>query len=88
MQRSTSAAFSCGRRGIGLNSLSSATSSGSPSPKLSAIGSRFDESVGAVIYYGLRLPDFSWYNIPKLEKIYQIAIKYTKCPQNIPTTAK
>jgi hypothetical protein len=29
------------------------------------------------------LPDFSWYNIPKRGKIYQIATKYTKWPQNI-----
>jgi hypothetical protein len=26
------------------------------------------------------LPDFSWYKIPKLEKMYQIAKNYTKCP--------
>jgi hypothetical protein len=37
------------------------------------------------------LPDFSWFNIPKREKIYQITAKntqmgtkYTKWPQNIP----
>jgi hypothetical protein len=30
------------------------------------------------------LPDFYWYNIPKLGKIYQITMKYTKWPQNIP----
>jgi hypothetical protein len=29
------------------------------------------------------LPDFSWYNIPKREKMYQTATKYTKWPQNI-----
>jgi hypothetical protein len=29
------------------------------------------------------LPDFSWCNIPKRGKIYQITIKYTKLPQNI-----
>jgi hypothetical protein len=28
------------------------------------------------------LPDFSGYNIPTREKIYQITIKYTKWPQN------
>jgi hypothetical protein len=26
------------------------------------------------------LPDFSWYKIPKREKIYQITTNYTKCP--------
>jgi hypothetical protein len=30
------------------------------------------------------LPDFSWYNIPKRGKIYQITIKYTKWPYNRP----
>jgi hypothetical protein len=30
------------------------------------------------------LPDFSTYKIPKRAKIYQIAIDYTKWPQNIP----
>jgi hypothetical protein len=29
------------------------------------------------------LPDFSWYNLPKRVKIYQITIKCTKRPQNI-----
>jgi hypothetical protein len=29
------------------------------------------------------LPDFSWYNIPKRGKMYQITIKYIKWPQNI-----
>jgi hypothetical protein len=29
------------------------------------------------------LPDFSWYKIPKREKIWQIATNYTKCPLNI-----
>jgi hypothetical protein len=28
------------------------------------------------------LPDFSWYNIPKRVKIYQITTKYTKWLQN------
>jgi hypothetical protein len=27
-----------------------------------------------------RLPDFSWYKIPKREKIFQITTNYTKCP--------
>jgi hypothetical protein len=35
-----------------------------------------------------RLPDFSWYNIPKLGKMYQITIKYPKWPQNIPNDLK
>jgi hypothetical protein len=26
------------------------------------------------------LPDFSWYKIPKREKIYQITANYTNCP--------
>jgi hypothetical protein len=26
------------------------------------------------------LPDFSWYNLPKQGKIYQITAKYTKLP--------
>jgi protoporphyrinogen oxidase len=34
------------------------------------------------------LPDCSWYNIPKREKIYQIATKYTKWPQNRPNGRK
>jgi hypothetical protein len=29
------------------------------------------------------LPDFSWYNLPKWEKIYQMTTKFTKCPINI-----
>jgi hypothetical protein len=33
------------------------------------------------------LPDFSWYNTPKREKIYQITIKYTNRPENIPTAS-
>jgi hypothetical protein len=37
---------------------------------------------------GAGLPDFSWYNIPKRGKIYQITIKYTKWPQNIPNCRK
>jgi hypothetical protein len=31
------------------------------------------------------LPDFSWCNLPKLEKIYPITITYTKWPQKIPS---
>jgi hypothetical protein len=34
------------------------------------------------------LPDFSWYNIPKREKPFQITIKYTEWPQNIPNGRK
>jgi hypothetical protein len=34
------------------------------------------------------LPDFSWFKIPKLGKIYQITTKYTKSPQNIPNYHK
>jgi hypothetical protein len=34
------------------------------------------------------LPDFSWYNVPKRGKIYQITIKYTKWPQNVPNGRK
>jgi protoporphyrinogen oxidase len=34
------------------------------------------------------LPDFSWYNIPKWEKIYQITIKYTKWTQYTPNGSK
>jgi hypothetical protein len=30
------------------------------------------------------LPDFSWDNIPKEEKIQQTSTKYTKFPQNTP----
>jgi hypothetical protein len=29
------------------------------------------------------LPDFSWYMLPKPEKMYQTVINYAKCPQNI-----
>jgi hypothetical protein len=32
--------------------------------------------------------DFSWFNIPKRGKTYQIRIKYTKWPQNIPNVRK
>jgi hypothetical protein len=31
---------------------------------------------------------FSWHNIPKQGKIYQMAIKYTKWPQNVPNGHK
>jgi hypothetical protein len=34
------------------------------------------------------LPDFSWYNKPKREKIYLVTMKYTKWPQNIPNGTK
>jgi hypothetical protein len=34
------------------------------------------------------LPDFSWYNIPKRGKMYQITTKYTKLPQDIPNYHK
>jgi hypothetical protein len=37
---------------------------------------------------GAGLPDFSWYNIPKRGKTYQITIKYSKWPQNILTGSK
>jgi hypothetical protein len=30
------------------------------------------------------MPDFSWYNIPKREKIYQMTIKYTRGPPDKP----
>jgi hypothetical protein len=49
-------------------------------------------------YFKSGLPDFSWYNIPtKMKnvenipnnlKIYQITLKYTKWPQNIPNGLK
>jgi hypothetical protein len=38
--------------------------------------------------FGAGLPDFSWYNIPKRDKIYQMTLKYTKGPQNIPNDHK
>jgi hypothetical protein len=34
------------------------------------------------------LPDFSWYNIPKREKIYQMTAKHPKRLQNIPNGLK
>jgi hypothetical protein len=34
------------------------------------------------------LPDFSWYMIPKQEKMYQMNTKYTKWSQNIPKVEK
>jgi hypothetical protein len=34
------------------------------------------------------LPDFSWPNLPKRRKMYQMTIKFTKCPQNIPNYRK
>jgi hypothetical protein len=37
---------------------------------------------GLIPLYKMRpragLPDFSWHNIPKRDKIYQMTIKYTK----------
>jgi hypothetical protein len=33
-----------------------------------------------------RMPDFSWYNKPKREKIYQRTIKYTKIDKKTPTS--
>jgi hypothetical protein len=33
------------------------------------------------------LPDFSWYNVPNGNKIYQMAGKLTKWPQNTPTSS-
>jgi hypothetical protein len=35
------------------------------------------------IYRTAGLPDFSWYNIPKRGKIYQMTTKYTKWPKNV-----
>jgi hypothetical protein len=35
-----------------------------------------------------RLPDYSWYNIPKREKLYQMTAKNAKWPQNIPKGSK
>jgi hypothetical protein len=46
------------------------------------------------VFFFAGLPDFSWYNIPKREKIpnshkiYQSATKYTKVQQNIPKCNK
>jgi hypothetical protein len=34
------------------------------------------------------LPDFSFYNLPELEKIYHMAINYTQWPENIPKCGK
>jgi hypothetical protein len=34
------------------------------------------------------LPDFSWYKLPKREKIYQMTINHTKWKQNIPNDHK
>jgi hypothetical protein len=39
-------------------------------------------------YMGLWLPDFSFYNTPKRDKIYQMAIKYTNWLLNIPIGCK
>jgi hypothetical protein len=35
-----------------------------------------------------RLPDFSWYKIPKRGKKYQMTTKYTKWPHNISNSSK
>jgi hypothetical protein len=34
------------------------------------------------------LPDFSWCNIPNGHKIFQMSVKYTKWPYNIPNVRK
>jgi hypothetical protein len=39
-------------------------------------------------HFVLGLPDFSWYKIPKMGKIYHITIKYTKWPKNRPNSNK
>jgi hypothetical protein len=39
-------------------------------------------------FLGAGLPDFSWNNIPKRRKIYQITIKLTKWSQNTQTDRK
>jgi hypothetical protein len=38
------------------------------------------------LYSGL--PDFSWYNIAKQEKMYQMTTKYTEWTQNTPNGRK
>jgi hypothetical protein len=43
--------------------------------RLRACQSAFKSRIG--------LPDFSWYNVPKLGKIYQMTTKLPKCPLNI-----
>jgi hypothetical protein len=40
--------------------------------------------LGECFETGSGLPDFSWYMIPKKEKMYQMNRKYTKWSQNIP----
>jgi hypothetical protein len=39
-----------------------------------------NHNIGPWMLLGSGLPDVSWYNVPKREKIYQITTKYTKCP--------
>jgi hypothetical protein len=34
------------------------------------------------------LPDFSWFNVPKLEKMDKITVQYIKFPQIVPTSRK
>jgi hypothetical protein len=38
--------------------------------------------------YAPGLPDFSWYNLPKWGKSFQMTVKYTKWPQTIPNGSK
>jgi hypothetical protein len=44
------------------------------------------QNIFRLFFFSLKsgLPDFSWDNIPKRGKIYQITIKCTKLPQDIP----
>jgi hypothetical protein len=43
-----------------------------------ALNDKFTSKALAV-WSSAGLPDFSWFKIPKLGKIYQITTKYTKC---------
>jgi hypothetical protein len=45
------------------------------------IQDKFDDKRGRGV---TGLPDFSWFNKSKWGKMYQITVKYTKWPQNIP----
>jgi hypothetical protein len=48
---------------------------------LSIAPNRFDNHfIGQKVRLGPELPDFSWCNIPKRGKIYQMTTKYTKWP--------
>jgi hypothetical protein len=49
--------------------------------KISETTSQKDAS-NQIFLFKPGLSDFSWYNIPKQEKICQITINYTKWPQN------